>query len=236
MARARRRRLQLSSRGVGSVDVQLADDLRREVGLVRAVETGTYVGDTARKLAGVFPAVITIERSDLFFQRASEALRDIPQITCVHGHSATKLRDVADATPSLYYLDAHWSRGSTSGEDDECPVLQEIEALRDGHPDDCVVIDDARLFAAAPPPPHKSGHWPTLLELFDSLRSIRPAHLVTVIDDQVIAAPARARAVVDAYAWRLQAPPEPPRSAIGRVVAQSAIARAAVRRLRRFID
>jgi len=33
-------------------------------------------------------------------------------------------------------------------------VLDELAAIADGHPDDSIVIDDARLYAAAPPPFH----------------------------------------------------------------------------------
>jgi hypothetical protein len=189
---------------MGSVDEQLAADLRDELGLVRAVETGTYEGATARKLGNLFPSVVTVEQSDVFYARATEALRDAPHITVLQGHSAPRLAEVAEPTPTLYYLDAHWSGGLTSGEEDECPVLREIDALRAGHPDDCVIIDDARLFAAAPPPPHDPGQWPALPELFDALRSIRPGHFVTVLNDQVIAAPPRAKPRLDAYAWRVQ--------------------------------
>jgi hypothetical protein len=83
-------------------------------------------------------------------------------------------------------------------------VLREIEAVRDGHPDDCIVIDDARLFAAAHPPPQDPAQWPSLAELFDALREIRPGHYVTVINDQVIGIPARAKDALNVYAWRVQ--------------------------------
>jgi hypothetical protein len=92
----------------------------------------------------------------------------------------------------------------TAGADDECPVLEEIEAIGEGHPDDSFVIDDARLFASAPPAPMDPAKWPTLLEVFDALRTRHPEHFVTVLGDQVVAVPERARAAVDAHGMRVQ--------------------------------
>jgi hypothetical protein len=107
--------------------------------------------------------------------------------------------------PSLYFLDGHWSGGSTEGVGDECPVLGELQAIGAGHPDDCFVVDDARLFTSAPPPPHDPAQWPTVAELFDALRVLRPQHVVTVLDDQVIAVPPRAKPALDAHGLRVHA-------------------------------
>jgi hypothetical protein len=185
----------------------LASDLSAGAGLRRAVETGTYLGDTARALSTVFPAVVTIELSTALYRAAAVALADVPTIRAVHGHSALMLRDLRDPeVPTLFFLDGHWSGGATAGVDDECPVLEELEALAGGHPDDCLIIDDARLFASAPPPPHNPVTWPTLVEVFDAIRGHWPEHFVTLIADQVIAVPSSGRPAVDAYGWRIGTP------------------------------
>jgi hypothetical protein len=190
---------------MGTVDLQLGSDLAAQLGLRRAVETGTYRGRTARVLAGVFPAVATIELSVELHRQAVEALRDLPSVQALQGHSANVLRQVADATtPTLFYLDGHWSGGVTAGVEDECPVLGEIEAIGIGHPNDCLVIDDANLFTSAPPPPHDPQAWPTILEVFDAIRARHPDHLITVLANQVIAVPASARKAVDEYGLRVQ--------------------------------
>jgi hypothetical protein len=187
--------------------MQLASDLRAAVGLRRAVETGTYRGDTARALATVFPAVVTIELSADLHRAATAALADVQSIRAVHGHSSQVLSDVRDPqTPTLFFLDGHWSGGATAGIEDECPVLEELEALAGGHPDDCLLIDDARLFASAPPPPHNPEMWPALVEVFDAIRLRWPEHLVTLLADQVIAVPPTGRAAVDAYGRRIGVP------------------------------
>jgi hypothetical protein len=191
---------------VGTIDLRLASDLRDQVGLQRAIETGTYLGGTARALASVFGSVITIELSRSLHERAVTGLRDLPQVEAMHGHSSEVLHGVVRCdVPTLYFLDGHWSGGSTEGAADECPVLDELAAIGAGHRDDCLVIDDARLFTSAPPPPHNPTHWPTIVEVFDAIRSQRPGHVVTLLADQIIAVPQRAKPAVDAYGARLQA-------------------------------
>jgi hypothetical protein len=193
---------------MGSVDLSLATDLRDRLQLRRAVETGTFRGLTARALAGVFPEVVTIELSEPIHATASQALADLPGVTAVQGHSAERLREVADAVvPTLYFLDGHWSGGHTSGVEDECPVLEELTAIGAGHPSDCFIVDDARLFTSSPPPPHRAEQWPSLVEVFDALRAIHPDHLVTLLDDQVIAVPASAKGAIDAYGERVNRVP-----------------------------
>ena len=190
---------------MGTVDLPLAGDLRARLGLLRAVETGTFRGATARRLATVFPEVVTIELAADLHRSAQAALRDTPRVRAVQGHSVARLGELTDPDrPTLYYLDGHWSGGATGGIDDECPVLAEIAAMGAGHPDDCVIIDDARMFTSAPPPPHRREQWPTLLEVFDAIRGRHPGHLVTLLNDQVVAVPLRARPAIDAYGARLR--------------------------------
>jgi hypothetical protein len=186
---------------VGNVPIELAAELRARLGLERAVETGTYRGGGARLLAGVFPVVTTIELSDELHRQAREDLAELPAIEVVKGDSRTIIpRLLEDAVPTLFWLDGHWSGGPTAGRDDECPVLEEIAAIGRGTERDCVLVDDARLFVASPPPPHDPSQWPTLLDVFDALRAIRPSAHVTVVKDAIIAVPEEAKPEVDRYA------------------------------------
>jgi hypothetical protein len=124
----------------------------------------------------------------------------MPHVKLLQGDSRTILPTLVDpAVPTLYFLDGHWSGGPTAGEEAECPVIEELEAIAGGHPDDCVFVDDARLFTAAPPPPHDPADWPDLVEVLDLLRQIRPGHHVTVLHDLIIGVPARSREPVDEF-------------------------------------
>ncbi len=192
---------------MGKIPEQLARGLQQQLGLRRAVETGTYRGHSTRALAGIFDTVITIELSADLHRQYAPALDAIPGVSALQGDSRTVLGGLVDpSVPTLYFLDGHWSGGVTAGEEDECPVLDELTTISAGHADDCVLIDDARLFAAPPPPPHDARQWPTLLEVFDALRAAHPGHHITLIDDTVIAVPAAARPLVDSFGQGLLEP------------------------------
>lgn len=189
---------------MGTVDPGFALDLRNALNLSRAVETGTFQGVTARTLADIFMDVVTIELSPQLQAAAAQTLSDLPNVRSVQGHSGVLLREVAHAaTPTLYFLDGHWSGGETAGVEDECPVLDEIAAIGSGHPNDCLIIDDARLFTSSPPPPHRAEQWPSLLQVFDALRALHPTHLITVLGDQIIAVPQAAKAAMNAHGLRV---------------------------------
>jgi hypothetical protein len=189
---------------MGTIDLRLATELRDELGLKRVIETGTYRGLTARALAPLFGSVVTIELSRSLHERAARALGDVPNVEAIQGDSREVLAGIAPAdTGTLYFLDGHWSGGVTDGADDECPLLGELAAIGPGHPQDCLVIDDARFFTSAPSPPLDPAQWPTITEVFDAIRTERPGHAVTLIDDQVLAVPQRAKPVIDTYGARV---------------------------------
>ncbi len=191
---------------MGTIDLPLATALRDSLGLRRAVETGTYRGRTARALAPLFERVVTVELSRALYESAAAALSDISNVEVIHGHSAEVLAKVVrPLVPTFYFLDGHWSAGKTAGSSNECPVLDELAAIGPAHRDDCLVIDDARLFTSSPPPPHDPAQWPTILDVFDALRLQRPQHTVTLLFDQIIAVPSRAKPLIDEYGARMHA-------------------------------
>jgi hypothetical protein len=186
----------------GAVPSHLADALKQELGLVRAVETGTYRGWSARRLARIFPHVVTVELSPQLYETAKNTLGDLPNVECRLGRSVDHLAELAaERVPTLYWLDAHWSppfQGS-AGEPDQCPVLDELRAIGRGNATDCFLIDDARLFCASPGPAYDPEHWPTLAGIFDAIRERHASHYVTVVSDIVIGVPTSARHVVDEF-------------------------------------
>ena len=157
------------------------------------METGTFQGGGARALAAMFPAVVTVELSDRYFELARAELSAVPNVVTEHGASPDVLRRL-EAAPTLYWLDAHWSGLDTAGEDHPCPVLEEIAAIPP-HPADCLLIDDARLFAASREP----EQWPTLVHVIDALRKARPAAHVTVLHDLILSVPPEAKDLVDDF-------------------------------------
>ncbi len=175
---------------------ELVLGLQREFGLQTFVETGTYEGRTAAWAARHFSRVITVERAASLWDAARRRFAGVRNIEFVRGDSREALRRMGGELrePALLWLDGHWSGGETFGQEDECPLLGELAALRSAAARHFLLIDDARLFAAPPPPPHRAEQWPTLPEVFDALREIDPTYYIVVVDDAIIAAPTGARA------------------------------------------
>lgn len=143
-------------------DVILA--LQREMRLEEFVETGTYRGDTTAWAAEHFLRVTTVELSPEFHAAAVARFQGNAAVRTLHGSSAAMLRDVVPtlAGPALFWLDAHWSGLDTAGREAECPLLAEIAAIDRAPFEHAVLVDDARLFLAPPPRPHRAEDWPDL--------------------------------------------------------------------------
>jgi hypothetical protein len=184
--------------------------LRDKLDLKAAVETGTYLGDSARVLAQHFDRVWTIEIAEHLWKAAKES-HTLPNVEFILGASQDVLSGIDPGGPSLYWLDGHWSAGVTGGQAYECPVLAEVQEL-DKLPQaasSAVLIDDARLFLAPPGPPHDRAQWPMLTDVLDALRDQHQRY-VTIIEDVIVAVPPAARTVVEDYgtsvAWQPPAP------------------------------
>ena len=176
--------------------------LRETYGVQTFIETGTYQGGTTAWASGLFEQVITIEGSADFHRAAREKYAHRQNVDFLFGDSITLLPEALARTggrPAILWLDAHWMPGSY-GSGAECPVLQEIEAVNRSSAVHFLLIDDARLFMAPPPRPHRAADWPDLGALLAVLSadSIRPRY-TTVYDDVIICVPETAREAMRNY-------------------------------------
>jgi hypothetical protein len=143
--------------------------------------------------------VVTIEFSPELAAAAEQRFAGNPRVRVVYGESGTELVHHVDSRlPTLYFLDAHWSGGDTAGEEIDCPIRDELQALAHGNEEDCLLIDDARLFQE-PPVWRKAAKWPPLPELLELVAGIHPRHYVSVVGDQIVAVPPRGRRIVEAW-------------------------------------
>jgi 16S rRNA G966 N2-methylase RsmD len=145
--------------------------LKKSMKLDVFVEGGTYKGGTAKSMSGKFRKVYTIEKSDVMFDIAKENLKDVSNITMLKGDTREHLHTILENNDNIiFWLDAHWSGGDTYGEEDECPLIEELEIIFE-YPDknQVILIDDARLFLAPPPYPHKVENWPSLTDILQTL-------------------------------------------------------------------
>lgn len=131
------------------------------------IETGTMNGDTTA-LALEFPCysrVVTIEKSPELAtkarQRFAAEIAD-GRLELLQGNSGMILAGLCEQVPDMvdkfdhpimFYLDAHWCRGTNIAGRDFFPLWQELAAIAKRPQPDIVVVDDVRTFgyeAAAP--------------------------------------------------------------------------------------
>ncbi len=179
---------------------ELIEALARAAELPVFVETGTFNGDTAAWASGLFESVITIELSEELHRAARERLALHPNVEVRLGDSRGALREIVSTLdrPALFWLDAHWSGGPTAGEHDRCPLLEEIEIVLEARHDRYVLIDDARLFTAPPPQPHRPEDWPNARAVLNALGDERLSDAV-IVADVIAAVPPKAWPVLVDY-------------------------------------
>jgi hypothetical protein len=134
------------------------------------VETGTYMGETALKMSQFFKRVYTIEASENLFKISQHNLKNFDNIIAYLGDSRKILNSIIENEDNiLFWLDAHWSGGNTYGENDECPIIEELNVIFKFKKNYAILIDDARLFLAPPPLPHNFRNWPSILDISNTI-------------------------------------------------------------------
>jgi hypothetical protein len=191
------------------VPEEITLSLARRANVSVFVETGTFKGDTARWAAKHFKRVITIERAERLYRQHGPSLIAFRNVEPMLGDSRKILPSLLPTFgPAVFWLDAHWSSGETAGRNDECPLTKELATLskRAG---DIVLIDDARLFLQAPPPPHDPTEWPTILDIVHAFDAwTHPPH-IQIIEDVIFAVPRELRDPLVHYSRQRQ--PQPSR-------------------------
>ncbi|MBE9121947.1 FkbM family methyltransferase [Tychonema sp. LEGE 07199] len=181
--------------------IEIIYKLKEVYGLDNFIETGTYQGHTAYWASQVFEQVFTIEYSQDIYQKVTEKYGHITNIDFLYGDTRNLLEKTVSRLkkPSLFWLDAHWSGGLTYGESDECPLIAEIEIINRSHCEHFIFIDDARLFLSPPPPPHLPQQWPDINTVSNLLNAAKNRRHIVIVDDVIIAVPARAKELIVQY-------------------------------------
>ncbi|TRX55612.1 hypothetical protein FNH22_18475 [Fulvivirga sp. M361] len=159
------------------------------------VETGTYKGETTLWAANNFDKVLTIEFSSEIFETTSKKLSTQENIDALYGDSRVLLRKIIDeqTEPYLFWLDAHWSDGITYGEEDQCPLMEELGIIRSSKFTNFLFIDDARLFLSPPPLPNVIHYYPTISEIIGELDNYDEDMYTVVYEDAIISIPGTAK-------------------------------------------
>lgn len=113
------------------------------------IETGTYLGQTVDRLENNFDEVYSIELDKKLFKNAKKLFSDNKRINILQGDSAVVINKIVKKvkSPTLFWLDAHYSGGITAKGKKNTPVLKELTVIAKNMPKGSVVlIDDAREF------------------------------------------------------------------------------------------
>jgi hypothetical protein len=155
------------------------------------VETGTNRAETAVWASANFERVFTIEANESLHDRAVEAFGGYKNVEFRKGDSRTHIESLVTglSEPAIFWLDAHWCGEDTFGKTEECPVVGELELINTGRLGHIILIDDARLFLAPPPPPHEASHWPDIAAVCRLLSGRDESRYVVVHDDVIIGVP-----------------------------------------------
>jgi hypothetical protein len=174
---------------------------KAEYGLRAFVETGTYYGKTAFWAASHFDRVITVECSKKLYDEVASKPGKPENIQFLFGDSRHVLKTVVPMLthPALFWLDSHWCEGETSGQGDDCPLLQEISEIITSPHGHFIFIDDARFFMSPPPVPHQVRQWPTVSEVVDALRRGVHNPYIVIFKDVIISVPDRAKPLLANY-------------------------------------
>lgn len=113
----------------------------------RYIETGTYRGNSALLAAKNFKKVETIELSDRWYEYSKDRLKDFSNVICHLGDCVKVLPILLEdsQSPVYFFLDAHFSGGTTALGDKEVPLMEELQLILERKSKDIIVIDDLRL-------------------------------------------------------------------------------------------
>jgi len=144
------------------------------------IETGTYKGKMVYAVMPYLKEIYSVELDRLHFERVQRRFAGYPNIHILHGQSGQLLpRILEDIDKScLFWLDAHWSGGSTAKGDSQTPIMQEMDSILN-HPnanEHVILIDDAPYF-------NGQNDYPTLEALKRFVLDIHPDWTFEIKDD-----------------------------------------------------
>ncbi|MBN1796218.1 MAG: hypothetical protein JW804_06060 [Sedimentisphaerales bacterium] len=123
------------------------------------IETGTYKGKMVYAVMPYIENIYTIELSGPHVERAKRRFAGYPNIKIIHGQSGEVLPELMKGIHQscLFWLDAHYSGGSTTKGDLDSPIEQELECVLNHEKikEHVILIDDARCFVG-------KGGYPTI--------------------------------------------------------------------------
>ncbi len=144
------------------------------------IETGTYKGKMVYAVQPHIKDIYSIELDQTHYQKARKRFAGYLNVHIIQGQSGQILPEILSNVNKscIFWLDAHWSGGSTAKANLETPIMQEMECIlnhekAEGH---IILIDDARCFTG-------EHDYPTIESLERFITDIYPGWIFEVKDD-----------------------------------------------------
>src|SRR3989304_7927562 len=131
------------------VKQKLIKNLAKEYNIRTFIETGTYLGAMVQAVSNEFEKIYTVELDKKLYRRAKFIFKNNRKIRVILGDSEKKLPVLINKihSPTIFWLDAHYSRGITSKGKLESPIKAELRCiLRSKSVEYIILIDDADCF------------------------------------------------------------------------------------------
>lgn len=155
------------------------------------IETGTFYGGTTEWASDHFEQVYSVEFSEYWYNKTKERLTKHQNVKIIFGDTRSMLPGIlSKVNNGILWLDAHWCSDHSYGEDDQCPILDELEIINSFiqlNEKLFILIDDARLFLSPPHHPHSLKDYPDIVAIIDVLKIGK--RKIFVFNDIIIGVP-----------------------------------------------
>jgi len=153
----------------------------KQYSLRTLIETGTYLGTMIEATKNNFDRIFSIELAPALYERAQRRFAHLPHIALFQGDSSDVLPQILAQvdSPSLFWLDAHYSEGITAKGNLDTPIMSELQQIFEHSlTEHVILIDDAREFIG-------QDGYPALQDLKNYILDQSPNHVVSVLDDVI---------------------------------------------------
>jgi hypothetical protein len=116
------------------------------------IESGTFYGETTLAMEPFFNKLYTVEIKQEFYTNFKNNYKG-NKIEIFLGESSDIFTEILPSiqTPSIFFLDGHWSCGNTGKGKKDCPLYEELTSIINNFKYKAIIIiDDVRLFGMGP--------------------------------------------------------------------------------------
>lgn len=146
------------------------------------IETGTFYGQMLSFASKHFDLAMSVELFEPFYKINLEDFKNNKKVQVFLGDSSSKLNEMIKKSEGkiLFWLDGHYSGQGTACGTKVSPILDELEIIKNSdRKDNCILIDDARLFTGL-------DGYPTIEEARNKLLSINKNYKIYIDHDCIV--------------------------------------------------